>query len=123
MGDLFAQHPKAGLPFSDAAENEGMALVRKVLDGGPGVADGHLLECHDVLQCVQRALTSKHALEIAKVMPFKQPNDRAHPCGIGENADAVVAVEQRPREFGLRLKADPRHPQPAAVVKFESAVF
>ena len=48
VGYLFAQHSKPGLPVSDAAENEGVAFVRQILNCRSGVANGDLLEGHDV---------------------------------------------------------------------------
>ena len=119
MGYLFAQHSKPGLPVPDAPENEGVAFVRQILDRGPGVANGDLLEGHDVPQRAQRVLAAEHALEVAETVPVEQPDYGAHPRRVGEDADSVEAVEQRPGKLGLGLEPGSGHPEPGSVVDVE----
>ena len=57
---------EAGLPLPDPPQDEGVALAGQVLDGRPGVADGDLLEGHDVRQGAQGVLAAEHALEVAE---------------------------------------------------------
>ena len=101
MCDLLAQHSESRLSLPDAGENEAVSAIGQILDCCPSVADGHLLEGHDVLKCSQRAFATEHTLEIAEAVLVEEPDDGADARRVCEDADAVVPVEERPAELVL----------------------
>ena len=97
-----------------------MALAGQVLDGRPGVADGDLLEGHDVPQRAQGVLAAEDALEVAESVLVQEADDGAYPCRVGEDADAVVAVEEGPGEPCIGLETGAGHPQARPVVQVQA---
>jgi len=71
----------------------------------------------------QRGLAAEDALEIGEVVVGQHPDDGGDAGGVGEDADAVVALEQLPAEPVLLDEAGRGNTQPGAIVQCQAALL